>query len=142
MLLLEALRKNSLLAFFQLLEALYSSWLMHHSPIFKPVTSGWVFLMQACLQQHENAASLFHIYWIYVDNPWYSPHLKVNWLAILISSVTFNPFLCHRRRRRRRQRQTASLTQWTWVWTSSGSWWWSSKPGMLPSMGSQRIRHD
>ena len=25
----------------------------------------------------------------------------------------------------------ASLTQWTWVWTSSGSWWWTGRSGML-----------
>ena len=24
-----------------------------------------------------------------------------------------------------------SLTQWTWVWVSSGSWWWTGKPGVL-----------
>ena len=36
----------------------------------------------------------------------------------------------------------ALLTQWTWVWTSSGSWWWTGKPGMLQSMGSQRVGHD
>ena len=24
-----------------------------------------------------------------------------------------------------------SLTWWTWVWVSSGSWWWTEKPGML-----------
>ena len=35
-----------------------------------------------------------------------------------------------------------SLTQWTWVWVSSGSWWWTGRPGMLQSMGSQRVRHD
>ena len=29
----------------------------------------------------------------------------------------------------------ASLTQWTWVWVSSGSWWWTGKPGILQSMG-------
>ena len=29
----------------------------------------------------------------------------------------------------------ASLTRWTWVWASSGSWWWTGKPGMLPSIG-------
>ena len=28
-----------------------------------------------------------------------------------------------------------SLTRWTWVWVSSGSWWWTGKPGMLQSMG-------
>ena len=25
----------------------------------------------------------------------------------------------------------ASLTQWKWVWASSGSWWWTGKPGVL-----------
>ena len=35
-----------------------------------------------------------------------------------------------------------SLTRWTWVWASSGSWWWTGKPGVLPSMGLQRVRHD
>ena len=36
----------------------------------------------------------------------------------------------------------ASLTGWTWVWVNSGSWWWTGKPGMLQSMGLQRVRHD
>ena len=27
-------------------------------------------------------------------------------------------------------------------WVNSGSWWWTGKPGMLKSMGSQRVRHD
>ena len=36
----------------------------------------------------------------------------------------------------------ASLTQWTWVWVNSGSWWWTGRPGMLQSMGSQTVGHD
>ena len=36
----------------------------------------------------------------------------------------------------------ASLTGWTWVWLIFGSWWWTGRPGMLQSMGSQRVRHD
>ena len=36
----------------------------------------------------------------------------------------------------------ASPTQWTWVWVSSGNWWWTGKPGVLQSMGFQRIGHD
>ena len=36
----------------------------------------------------------------------------------------------------------ASLTQWTWVWVSSRSWWWTGKPGVLQSMGSQRVGHN
>ena len=35
----------------------------------------------------------------------------------------------------------ASPTQWTWIWVRSGSWWWTGKPGVLQSMGSQRVRH-
>ena len=33
----------------------------------------------------------------------------------------------------------ASPTQWTWVWVNSGSWWWTRRPGMLQSIGSQRV---
>ena len=36
----------------------------------------------------------------------------------------------------------ASPTQWAWVWASSRSWWWTGKPGVLQSMGSQRVGHD
>ena len=31
-------------------------------------------------------------------------------------------------------------TQWRWIWASSGSW--SGKPGVLQSMGLQRVGHD
>ena len=47
-----------------------------------------------------------------------------------------------RRRGRQRMRWMGSPTRWTWNWASSGSWWWIGKPGMLQSMGSQRVRHD
>ena len=36
----------------------------------------------------------------------------------------------------------APSTQWTWVWVNSGSWWWTGRPGVLQSMGSQRVRHN
>ena len=36
----------------------------------------------------------------------------------------------------------ASLTQWSWVWVSSRRWWWTGKPGVLQSMGLQRVRHN
>ena len=31
----------------------------------------------------------------------------------------------------------ASPSRWAWVWASSGSWWWTGKPGVLQSMGSR-----
>ena len=36
----------------------------------------------------------------------------------------------------------ASPSRWTWVWAGSRSWWWTGKPGMLQSMGLQRVKHD
>ena len=35
-----------------------------------------------------------------------------------------------------------SLTQWTWVWVNSWRQWRTGKPGMLQSMGSQKVGHD
>ena len=35
----------------------------------------------------------------------------------------------------------ASPTRWTWVWVNSGSWWWTGRPDILQSMGSQRVGH-
>ena len=35
----------------------------------------------------------------------------------------------------------ASPTQWAWVWVNSRSWWWTGRPGVLQSMGSQRVGH-
>ena len=32
-----------------------------------------------------------------------------------------------------------SRTQWTWIWLNSGSWWWTGRPGVLQSMGSQKV---
>ena len=33
-------------------------------------------------------------------------------------------------------------TQWTWVWVNSRSWWWTGRPSVLQSTGSQGVRHD
>ena len=32
--------------------------------------------------------------------------------------------------------------QWTWVWANSGRWCRTRKPGVLQSMGLQRVRHN
>ena len=36
----------------------------------------------------------------------------------------------------------ASLTHWTWFWTNSMRCWRTGMPGVLQSMGSQRVRHN
>jgi len=48
------------------------------------------------------------------------------------------------RRRKEQQRKDSwmiSPTRWTWVSVSAGRWWKTQKPGMLMSMGSQRVGH-
>ena len=35
-----------------------------------------------------------------------------------------------------------SPSQWTWVWVNCGIWQWTGMPGVLQSMGSQRVGHD
>ena len=49
------------------------------------------------------------------------------------------------RRRRGEQRKKwldGINNSWAWVWASSRSWWRTVKPGVLQSMGSQRVRHN
>ena len=33
-------------------------------------------------------------------------------------------------------------SQWTWVWASPERRWWTGRPGVLQTMGSQRVGHD
>ena len=47
-----------------------------------------------------------------------------------------------RRRGRQRMRWLAPLTQWIWIWANSGRLWRTGKPGVLQSLGSQRVGHD
>ena len=36
----------------------------------------------------------------------------------------------------------APPTLWTWVWVGSRSWWWTGRPGVLQSVGSQTVGHN
>ena len=47
-----------------------------------------------------------------------------------------------KKREWQRMRWLDGITDWTWVWANSRSWWWTGWPGMLHSMGSQRVRHN
>ena len=48
-----------------------------------------------------------------------------------------------RRRGWQRMRCLDGITDsMAWVWVNSGSWWWTGRPGMLQSMGLQRVGHD
>ena len=36
----------------------------------------------------------------------------------------------------------ASQMQWTWTWANSRRWWGAGRPGLLQSVGSQRVGHN
>ena len=63
-------------------------------------------------------------------------HWNMNSLGLWKWKVKVYP-TCHRKW----DGWMASPTQWTWVWASSRSWWRAGNPGMLQSMGSQRVGH-
>ena len=62
----------------------------------------------------------------------YTPpfHTGTNWTFTFVKKLSYEPLYVW------------ILTRWTWVWINSRIWWWTRKPGMLQSMGSQRFRHD
>jgi len=47
-----------------------------------------------------------------------------------------------RRRGQQRMRWLDGITHLAGVWASSRSWWWTGKPGVLQSMGLQRVGHE
>ena len=76
---------------------------------------------------------------------------RMDWLDLLafaVMSFVLKPSCWERRRaggegaNRTWDGWRASSTQWKWVWVNSGRWWRTGKPGVLQSMGSQRVRHD
>ena len=103
-------------------------------------------LQCSCLENPRNGGAWWAaVYGVTQSRTWLKPLSSS-------SSITFQYLLktlvlekIESRRRRGWQRMdvwVASPTRWTWVWASSGSWWWTEKPGMLQSMGSQRVRHN
>ena len=72
----------------------------------------------------------------------YFGHLM--WITDSLEKTLMLGKIEHRRRSGRRGWDSwmASQSQWTWIWASSRRWWRKGKPGVLQSMGSQRVGHD
>ena len=76
--------------------------------------------------------------------------LKLQYFVYLMKEPThWNRPWCWERLRaggkgdgRRRDGGIASPMWRRWIWVSCGSWWWTGRPGMLQSMGLQRVGHD
>ena len=81
--------------------------------------------------------STLDIYWEDCCWRWSS-----NTLATWFEELTHRKRPCWETVRSERDGWMASPTQWTWVWAGSGRWWRTGKPGMLQSMGSQRVGYN
>ena len=77
---------------------------------------------------------------------WYFDHLM--WRTdSLKKTLMLGKIEGRRRRERQRMRWLDGITdsmgyQTQWVWVNSRSWWGTGRPGVLQSMGFQRVGHD
>ena len=88
-------------------------------------------------------------YWMFIGRTDAEAETPILWLPDVKSWLILKRPWCWERLRVEGERDDtgwdgwmASPTQWTWVWVDSGSWWWTGRPSMLWSMGSQRVIHD
>ena len=90
--------------------------------------------------------SVLNIHWKVWCCSWNSNTVATWWEELTHWKRTLMLGKIEGRRRRKQNRGwdgwMASPTQWTWVWVNSRSWWWTGRPGVLQSMGPQRIGYD
>ena len=86
--------------------------------------------------------------WIFIgridaeaETPILWPPDAKNWL-ILKDPDTGKDWRQEEKGRQRMWQLDAITDSMAWVWVNSRSWWWIRKPGVLLSMGSQRVGHD
>ena len=113
----------------------------------------WTVVLEKTLESHLDCKEIQPVHpkrnhsWIFIGRTdaeaetliLWPPDAK-NWLIWKDSDA--GKYWSRRRGRLRMRWLMASPTQWTWVWVNSRSWWWTGKPGVLQSMGSQRVRPD
>ena len=85
-----------------------------------------------------------------ISSDWYSFGNKMSicwhsywpkWQLSLTLKLTAASFI-HGSSRIRDQQLYVPVRLTPQVWASSRGWWWTGKPGMLQSVGSQRVRHN
>jgi len=97
----------------------------YNLPILKAISSEYS-LEGPCWSWNSNTLATWCDDWTHLKRPWCWEGLKAGGEG---DNRGWNGWM-------------SSSKQWTWVWVGSGSWWWTGKPGMLQSTGSQRVGHD
>ena len=116
----------------------------------------WTVVLEKTLESPLDCKEIQPVYpkgnqsWVFIGRTDPETETPINTLATWCEELTHlkRPWCWERRRAggegddRGWDGWMASPTQWTWVWVNSMSWWWIGKPGMLWSIGSQRVRHN
>ena len=86
--------------------------------------------------------------WMFIGRADVEAKTPILWLPDMKSWLIWRPW-CWERLKARGEGDDrgwdswmASPTQWTWVWVNSRSWWCTGRPGVLQTMGLQRVIHD
>ena len=106
----------------------------------RPLRVPW---LQGELTNKFQRKSVLNIHWkdwCWTESPIFWPPTAKNWL--IGKDPDSRKEWMQEDRGWQRMRWLNGITRWTWVWASTGSCWWRGKPGLLQSMGSQRVGHD
>ena len=115
----------------------------------------WTVVLEKTLESHLDSKEIQLIHpkgnqsWIFIGRTDAEAETPVFWPPVGQSWLTGKRPWCWERLKAGREGGDggwdgwmASPTRWTWVWVSFRSWWWTGKPGVLQSMGLQRVGHD
>ena len=126
-------------------------WELDYKESWVPKNLFWTVVLEKTLESPLDCKEIQPVHpkgeqsWIFIGIFWISNTL-VSWCKELTHLK--RPWCCERLKAggegddRGGDGWMGSPTQWTWVWVNSGSWWWTGRPGVLQSMGSQRVGHD
>ena len=112
----------------------------------------WTVVLEKTLESPRDCKEIQPVYpkgdqsWVFIgrtdveaETPIFCPPDAKNWLIWKDPDAGKN---WRREEKEMTEDEMVGCTQWKWVWVSSGSWWWTGRPGELQSMGLQRVGHD
>ena len=109
----------------------------------------WTVVLEKTLESHLDCKEIQPVHpkgnqsWIFIGRSDAEAETPIFWPTdAKTGSLGKTLMLAKMEGRKRRGRQRMKWLNGTWVWASSASWWWRGKPGVLQSMGLQRVGHD